>query len=32
VQIPTEGGAEMDKLVDAIAEYQSKDPRGDIHL
>jgi curved DNA-binding protein len=32
VQIPTEGGTEVDKLVDALAQHQKRDPRGDIHL
>jgi curved DNA-binding protein len=32
VQIPKDGGAEVARLVDSIAEFQADDPRGDIRL
>jgi curved DNA-binding protein len=32
VQIPTEGGAELTKLIDGLAAFQPGDPRADIKL
>ncbi len=32
VQVPAEGGAELTKLIDALAAFQPGDPRADIKL
>jgi hypothetical protein len=32
VQVPREGGPEVAKAVDRLAEFQPEDPRADIHL